>query len=1517
MKRKFLLFLVSMLPLFSVLAQTNVSGTINNNITWTSSNSPYVVSGNITVDAGVTLTIENGTEVRFNSGTYIQVYGTLNANGVTFTANSSSTPGFWAGIYVGYEYGSDYGSVTLDGCSVEYAKSLYVRMGDLTLTNNTSLNNFSNSGLDIYTAGTVSIDHTVIQNCNYPVYFRGNGNWTVGEGVSLTGNTNDYVFIDFRDITSVFNCQDAGVPYYFDSELRVTETGTLIASAGTEFNGNTNAYINVYGKIKALGTVADSVVFTKTSSSTYWQGINIYDTANDTACIFNYTKFTNAEYNTTYRPYAIDYCAVSIDKSSPVFNNCVFADNNFNLVVTGRSFPEFTDCSFKTSKIVTHQVANVNVDMNAEPVFNNCDIAFNEQEGRAIGVIGSTVYDDSHFKQLSFNGYPSLPFALFGNVTVQDTASLTLDPGTVIKCADNDYYINANGVLNAVGTATNPIVFTHINDDSFGNPGDTYNDGTSTINKSSSGRLFLRSTGTSHVEYWTIKYGGYSSDYYAVEVRNGNVLKNCNISDSHRGVLFMDNAQLLNNSFEDIEYYPVTRRMNAGTPSLIGNTISNVGYNGIAVNGFDSGDYSIGGLDFAGNTNTAYIIPNKEITIPEDANVTVLPGTVFKFSDYYSSSRLTVRGGLKAEGTSSNRIIFTSIYDNSVSGNTNYNSGDDPTNHKWGRVQFLDSSNDTFNSLKYIDIRYFRESVLIDHCNVAVDNAILNFSSSYGMSIYGTAAPVISNCEFNNLSLAPIQMDMFANPVFSGNSMANVGKAGISIHGGTVAGTVPARNFAGYTNITYLLDENIRVDGQLTIPAGIIFKGDGNKYIEVYGKLTVQGTASNPVVFTSVDDDAYGNPLDTKLNGNTTPAKNGCNIVFRESADDASVVDNAVFRYMYNHGVYMMDASPTISNCTFFEPLNEAIMLRGSSAPTITGCTFENAGYPMTIDPTAYPAFVSGNQLTGTTIKAIRIVDNATLTQDATLNRHTFAGIDNIPYVFYRYTIGTSAVLTIEPGVVCKFKDSGYLNVRKGLIANGGSTTDSTIVFTSDLDDFYGGDTYGDGDATSGNDNSWWGIYFPGESIDASCSLNNCVIKNASRTYTTGTNSNNRGAVTLNNSSPTIKNTLFENDRWGILARNTSVPVIDSCDFVGIDDATAYGIWNETGTVTITAENCWWNDVSGPYNASSNPDGKGARVSDKVDFDPWISQPAQPMMGDVSMNGEVMPYDASLVLQSTVGNITLNAKQQDVADVSYNGSITSYDASLILQYTVGTISSFELAAGAAALKSASLAGDVQVSVPYETLEPESDIFEIPVTFTTTGDVKAMDIKITSNPDHVRFLELNTSDLPSDVMISSGYDETTGTIKISVASSANLDFNANDMVLKFEFSNVGHSDSEVKLVNLLANESSDDDTFTVQVGSNQVATKINDAAGDNDVKLFFDGSKIVADITVANTTGAVTVAVFDLTGRMTNRIDIKDVVAGQNRVKILPYAHGAGVRHGIYIVKITGAGLNVTRKLVVK
>jgi hypothetical protein len=135
--------------------------------------------------------------------------------------------------------------------------------------------------------------------------------------------------------------------------------------------------------------------------------------------------------------------------------------------------------------------------------------------------------------------------------------------------------------------------------------------------------------------------------------------------------------------------------------------------------------------------------------------------------------------------------------------------------------------------------------------------------------------------------------------------------------------------------------------------------------------------------------------------------------------------------------------------------------------------------------------------------------------------------------------------------------------------------------------------------------------------------------------------------------------------------------LITNCDFVGTDPTYGYGVWNQTATNTVTAENCWWNHNTGPKNATSNPGGLGERVSDYVDFTPWATQLAKPVLGDVSMNGEVKPYDASLVLQHSVAVIILTDKQKGVADVSGNGMISSYDASLILQYSVGLISRFE------------------------------------------------------------------------------------------------------------------------------------------------------------------------------------------------------------------------------------------------
>jgi len=50
--------------------------------------------------------------------------------------------------------------------------------------------------------------------------------------------------------------------------------------------------------------------------------------------------------------------------------------------------------------------------------------------------------------------------------------------------------------------------------------------------------------------------------------------------------------------------------------------------------------------------------------------------------------------------------------------------------------------------------------------------------------------------------------------------------------------------------------------------------------------------------------------------------------------------------------------------------------------------------------------------------------------------------------------------------------------IRRGLLALGGSHPDSTIVFTAEADDFYGGDTNADSTATTPYAGYWGALNF-------------------------------------------------------------------------------------------------------------------------------------------------------------------------------------------------------------------------------------------------------------------------------------------------------------------------------------------------------------------------------------------------------------------------------------------------------
>ena len=73
--------LVGNLNFKTIKAETQVTGIITSDTTWTKTNSPYSLTGPILVNQGVTLTLEAGVIVE--GGKYIQVEGTFRAQGTS------------------------------------------------------------------------------------------------------------------------------------------------------------------------------------------------------------------------------------------------------------------------------------------------------------------------------------------------------------------------------------------------------------------------------------------------------------------------------------------------------------------------------------------------------------------------------------------------------------------------------------------------------------------------------------------------------------------------------------------------------------------------------------------------------------------------------------------------------------------------------------------------------------------------------------------------------------------------------------------------------------------------------------------------------------------------------------------------------------------------------------------------------------------------------------------------------------------------------------------------------------------------------------------------------------------------------------------------------------------------------------------------------------------------------------------------------------------------------------------
>ena len=1271
-----------------------------------------------TVAAAGELTIASNNILKFNNYTLLKVDGKLVAQGtapseyIHFTsikddnwggdtnADGSATSGSSQSWY-GIEFTNGTTASTMSRCKLRYAG--YYLNGGVRTTNSSPVISdceFQSNYFGIYIAGTSApqISNTIIGSSDMtpiamsfdsnPVFtnntlsFSDNQYDAIGLiGGTLAGNGH----IIKRNFTAINN-----ITYFMLGEITVPVGKTLTIDPGIVIKSVNRSYnFVIEGKLIAKGTVASPIVFTSAKDDNHgnpgdtnkdgtistptvndFGGIFFTATSDPTSLMRNCViKYANASGKNYYGRTMGDAGVITVN-SSPTIDSCEFKDMTYGIKCFEASNPKIA-----YNKMVNISKTPFNISGSANPIFANneyINVGWN-----ALGLIGGKVTQNGVIKKRDVAGFTNITYVLTEELTIENGTYVSVEPEVVIKI-DKYVGITVKGGFKAVGTNTKKIYFTSIDNDNIGNPFDTNGNGNTTSPQAGDWyRIYFDETsddGYCKIEYCEISYAGYYwAVYSGIETYNSSpVIKNTLINNIYNyGVRIMGNsAPILENvTIQNCRLSPVGMSLTSD-PTFINMTFTSNADKMLAIlEGDLSSDAFLKIRSVAGFDNIAYKVDN--LTIKSNAKLTIQPGVVIKSQ----SGRIVVEGALVANGDATHRTIFTSVKDDSASGDSNDDGNTSvPNPGDWQGIEHKSSGMASQNLLNFVQVKYSNYSVRYNSSTGTLSNSIITLSNNNGVQVLGASDPTISNNSFTNIEYAAAHISMFSNPTFSNNTIANVGIYGLSVEPETYSksATVPKRNFAGNNNVTYYLNGtyNIIEGTTITIPAGIVFKSlyrvsgwyPQHANINVKGKLIVQGTQAEPVVFTGFYDDAYGAPSDLGNDGpNDFADRLNTWITFENVSNDTSLINYAVFKYAAQ-AINLKSASPTITN-TWFYKTDYGITHNGVSTPKINNNVFEDLRYtPLKISLVAYPAETNNNVIKGSTWKGIEVNDE-TLTQDVVLPKRSFGGIVNIPYVFDNYTIGTSAGIDIEQGVVLKFKANRRMTVQRTLKALGGLTPDKTIKFTSVTDDFYGGDTNSDSIATAPDRDKWYGIHFVNESLDDQCKLENVVIANTV----------SYGAVTVTNASPTISKAVINKAYDGLQVNGSSNPKINETDFI---DITRFAVNNISKSFVINAENNWWGDNSGPKH-SSNVGGKGYEVTDAVDFVPWRSTGVnKPITGDVSLNGKIQAYDASLVLQHVVSLITLTAQQQNVAEVSGDGNINAFDASLILQNIVDNSQTF-------------------------------------------------------------------------------------------------------------------------------------------------------------------------------------------------------------------------------------------------
>ncbi|OGE75810.1 MAG: hypothetical protein A3C85_03155 [Candidatus Doudnabacteria bacterium RIFCSPHIGHO2_02_FULL_48_21] len=272
-----------------------------------------------------------------------------------------------------------------------------------------------------------------------------------------------------------------------------------------------------------------------------------------------------------------------------------------------------------------------------------------------------------------------------------------------------------------------------------------------------------------------------------------------------------------------------------------------------------------GGFLFANSADAATIIPdrtviNEHITwtkanspyvvsglmlIQSGGKLVIEPGTVVKS---HFGTRIANPGGiLEAVGTLEEPIVFTSIADDTIAGDTNGDlSASAPNRDDWNGISLTGG---TGSRLEHVQVRYAVNCINIDSPNVVVKNTTVQYCNNgigTGASFQGTVE--MNTAQFNSVGISGSHIK---NIIFKNNTASDnvVGFFVEDFFGGGIIlenNDITRNNFGirtvgqGVTVVNNNIYEN-HILGALVFPDSSVLEASGNWWGDASGPLNVTG----------------------------------------------------------------------------------------------------------------------------------------------------------------------------------------------------------------------------------------------------------------------------------------------------------------------------------------------------------------------------------------------------------------------------------------------------------------------------------------------------------------------------------------------------------------------------------------------------------------------------------------------------------------------------------------------------